>query len=69
MCPCQRVVGVICAAHCKKIGCRDGFHTDLCVGPGPRMLLESLHRPGVNATPEFVAVFDAAEAAIAEVLR
>lgn len=69
MCACNRVVGVICADHCRHLGCRNGFHADRCVGPGRRLLLESFHRRGVEVTPAFVAAFDAAEAAIAEALR
>lgn len=69
-CPdCNRLIGIVCPAHCLGVHCLDGFHVDLCVGPGRRLLLESFHRRGVPVTPAFVAAFDAAEAAIAEALR
>ncbi|GAA0719371.1 hypothetical protein Drose_05700 [Dactylosporangium roseum] len=66
MCPCFRLVGVICDAHCKGNGCRGGEHTDLCVGPGRLPMLEALYRHGIVTDPAvIVAVAEIERAAYA----
>lgn len=67
-CPaCDRLVGVVCPAHCLGEHCRDSVHVDLCVGPIRNRQLELLHRHGVSITAGIVAAVLGAEKAMAEV--
>lgn len=54
-CPgCDRLVGVVCPAHCNSTVCRDGEHVDLCAGPTRNRTLEMLHRRGTPITEQVI---------------
>lgn len=68
MCTCNRLIGVVCPAHCNSSVCRDGEHVDLCAGPTRNRQLELLHRLGYAITPEVIAAVLSLEGAVRKVL-
>lgn len=67
MCPCDRLNGHVCDAHCKHPDvCRSRDHVDLCLGqlPASRSALALFWRRGINVTPEIAATVGELEGAL-----